>query len=62
MGEVVKSEVRSVGPSYSLTVKVIPEFRLNVPVKCHGEEGDENGEHDPYCGLKDNTRNTTIVR
>ena len=58
----MKRGVRSVGPSYSLTVKVIPEFRLDVTVKCHGEEGDENGGHDPYCGLKDNTRNTTIAR
>ena len=58
----MKRGVRSVGPSYSPTVKVILESRLDVPVKRHGEEGDENGEHDPYCGLKDNTRNTTITR
>ena len=58
----MKRGVHSVGPSYSLAVKVILEFRLDVPVKRHGEEGDENDEHDPYCGLKDNTRNTMIAR
>ena len=47
--------------SYLLTHEVILEGRLGIPVKCHGEDDDENGEHDPHCSLKCNVRNTTAA-
>ena len=47
--------------SYLLTDEVILEGRLDIPVKRHGEDDDENGEHDSHCSLKDNVRNTTAA-
>ena len=47
--------------SYLLTDEVILEGRLDIPIKRHGEDNDENGEHDPHCSSKDDVRKTTAA-